>query len=162
MTAPEKVLEECPSPLLDENLRRRMGEAALNVVQAAGYVNAGTVEFLMDDGRNFYFLEMNTRLQVEHPVTEAVTGLDLVQEQFRIAAGEPLSIRQEDVHLRGWAIECRICRGECRSRRWAWGIPSAWCDCYVEEEEMVTLDLRPAAPGPGGSGHRRPRDFPAD
>jgi acetyl-CoA carboxylase biotin carboxylase subunit len=104
----QKVLEECPSPLLDENLRRRMGEAALNVVQAAGYVNAGTVEFLMDDDRNFYFLEMNTRLQVEHPVTEAVTGLDLVQEQFRIAAGEPLSIRQEDVHLRGWAIECRI------------------------------------------------------
>jgi len=93
---------------LDEALRRQMGEAALNVVRAAGYVNAGTVEFLMDDERNFYFLEMNTRLQVEHPVTEAVTGIDLVQEQFRIASGEPLSVRQEDVSLRGWAIECRI------------------------------------------------------
>ena len=104
----QKILEECPSPLLDEPLRRRMGEAALNVVRAAGYVNAGTVEFLMDDNREFYFLEMNTRLQVEHPVTEAVAGLDLVQEQFRIAAGEPLSLRQEDVKLRGWAIECRV------------------------------------------------------
>ncbi len=104
----QKVLEECPSPLLDDDLRRRMGEAALNVVRAAGYVNAGTVEFLMDDEKNFFFLEMNTRLQVEHPVTEAVTGVDLVQEQFRIAAGAQLSIRQEDVELRGWAIECRI------------------------------------------------------
>jgi acetyl-CoA carboxylase biotin carboxylase subunit len=104
----QKVLEECPSPLLDEPLRRRMGEAALNVARAAGYVNAGTVEFLMDDNREFYFLEMNTRLQVEHPVTEAVTGLDLVQEQFRVAAGERLSLRQEDVRLRGWAIECRV------------------------------------------------------
>jgi len=104
----QKVLEESPSPLLDEDLRSRMGAAALSVVRAAEYVNAGTVEFLMDDERNFYFLEMNTRLQVEHPVTEAVTGLDLVQEQLRIAAGEPLSVRQEDVKLRGWAIECRI------------------------------------------------------
>ncbi len=104
----QKVLEECPSPLLDEDRRRRMGEAALNVVRAAGYVNAGTVEFLMDDEKNFYFLEMNTRLQVEHPVTEAVTGVDLVQQQFRIAAGERLPFRQEDVQLRGWAIECRI------------------------------------------------------
>jgi len=104
----QKVVEECPSPFLDEDLRRRMGEAALKVVRTAGYENAGTVEFLMDEERNFYFLEMNTRLQVEHPVTEAVTGLDLVKEQFRIAAGEPLSIRQKDVRLRGWAMECRI------------------------------------------------------
>jgi acetyl-CoA carboxylase biotin carboxylase subunit len=93
---------------VDEELRQRMGEAALNVVRAAGYVNAGTVEFLMDDERNFYFLEMNTRLQVEHPVTEVVTGIDIVREQFRIAAGEPLAIGQQDVRLRGWAIECRI------------------------------------------------------
>ena len=104
----QKVLEESPSPFLDQDLRERMGEAALRVARAAKYENAGTVEFLMDDSRNFYFLEMNTRLQVEHPVTEAVTGLDLVCEQFRIAAGECLSVRQDDIKQRGWALECRI------------------------------------------------------
>ncbi len=104
----QKVMEECPSPVLDEDLRRRMGEAALRVIRASGYVNAGTVEFLLDDQKQFYFLEMNTRLQVEHPVTEMVTGFDLVEQQLRIAAGEPLTIRQEDVELRGWALECRI------------------------------------------------------
>lgn len=104
----QKVIEECPSPVMDEDLRRRMGEAALRVIRAAHYENAGTVEFLLDDERNFYFLEMNTRLQVEHPVTELVTGLDLVEQQFRIAAGEPLAIQQGDIRLRGWALECRI------------------------------------------------------
>jgi acetyl-CoA carboxylase biotin carboxylase subunit len=104
----QKVVEECPSTIVDEQLRHRMGEAAIRVLKAAGYENAGTVEFLVDRDRNFYFLEMNTRLQVEHPVTEEVTGVDLVQEQFRIAAGEPLSLRQENVRLRGWALECRI------------------------------------------------------
>lgn len=104
----QKVVEESPSPLLDADLRRQMGEAALRVIRAAHYENAGTVEFLLDDDRKFYFLEMNTRLQVEHPVTEMVTGLDLVQRQFRIAAGEPLGIRQDDVQPRGWAMECRI------------------------------------------------------
>jgi acetyl-CoA carboxylase biotin carboxylase subunit len=104
----QKVVEECPSPLVDEPLRREMGEAALRVVQATNYVNAGTVEFLMDEDKNFYFLEMNTRLQVEHPVTEMVTGLDLVREQIRIASGEPLSLEQSQVQMRGWAIECRI------------------------------------------------------
>ncbi|MGH9581199.1 MAG: acetyl-CoA carboxylase biotin carboxylase subunit [Terriglobales bacterium] len=104
----QKVVEEAPSPLLDEALRRRMGEAAVRVARAAGYSNAGTVEFLMDQERNFYFLEMNTRLQVEHPVTELVTGLDLVQWQIRIAAGEKLAFEQEEVRLRGHAIECRI------------------------------------------------------
>jgi acetyl-CoA carboxylase, biotin carboxylase subunit len=104
----QKVLEECPSPFVDEELRQKMGRAALNVVRAADYVNAGTVEFLMDEHRNFYFLEMNTRLQVEHPVTEEVSGLDLVRAQFQIAAGEPLQLRQEDVRMRGWAMECRV------------------------------------------------------
>ncbi len=104
----QKVIEECPSPVLGEDLRRQMGEAALRVIRAAHYENVGTVEFLLDDERKFYFLEMNTRLQVEHPVTEMVTGLDLVEQQFRIAVGEPLGIRQADVRLRGWALECRI------------------------------------------------------
>ncbi|MBZ5498106.1 MAG: acetyl-CoA carboxylase biotin carboxylase subunit [Acidobacteriia bacterium] len=104
----QKVIEESPSPALNEDLRRLMGEAALRVIRAARYENAGTVEFLLDEDMKFYFLEMNTRLQVEHPVTEMVTGLDLVEQQLRIAAGEPLGIRQEDIRLRGWALECRI------------------------------------------------------
>jgi len=104
----QKVIEECPSPIMDADLRRRMGEAALQVGRAAGYYNAGTVEFLVDPNRGFYFLEMNTRLQVEHPVTEMVTGLDLVQWQIRIAAGENLGLRQEDVVMRGAAVECRV------------------------------------------------------
>ena len=104
----QKVVEESPSPIVDSEMRSRMGEAAVRAARAAGYYNAGTVEFLVDADRNFYFLEMNTRLQVEHPVTECVTGLDLVKLQIRIAAGEPLPFRQEDVELRGAAIECRI------------------------------------------------------
>ena len=104
----QKVLEEAPSPLVDPEMRRRMGEVAVRVAKAAEYWNAGTVEFLVDAEKNFYFLEMNTRLQVEHPVTELVTGLDLVHLQIRIAAGEKLPFRQEDVVIRGHAIECRI------------------------------------------------------
>ncbi|HJZ67491.1 MAG TPA: acetyl-CoA carboxylase biotin carboxylase subunit [Blastocatellia bacterium] len=104
----QKVLEECPSPIVDDELRRRMGEAAVGIARAAGYVNAGTIEFLVDSERNFYFLEMNTRLQVEHPVTELVTGRDLVHEQIRVAAGEKLSFSQDEVVMRGAAIECRI------------------------------------------------------
>jgi acetyl-CoA carboxylase biotin carboxylase subunit len=105
----QKVLEECPSPIMTADLRERIGEAAVKVARAAGYANAGTVEFLVDRDRNFYFLEMNTRLQVEHPVTELVTGLDLVDWQLRIAAGERLTtLRQEDVKWTGAAIECRI------------------------------------------------------
>jgi acetyl-CoA carboxylase biotin carboxylase subunit len=106
----QKVMEECPSPLVVQypEMRQAMGEAAIRVAQAAAYYNAGTVEFLVDGDRNFYFLEVNTRLQVEHPVTELVTGLDLVKLQVEIAAGAPLPIRQEDVSWRGSAIECRI------------------------------------------------------
>ncbi len=104
----QKVSEECPSPAVSDDLRRRMGETAVHIGKLAGYWNAGTVEFLLDPQGNFYFLEMNTRLQVEHPVTELVTGIDLVKEQLRIAAGEFLSWRQEDVRMRGTAIECRI------------------------------------------------------
>jgi acetyl-CoA carboxylase, biotin carboxylase subunit len=104
----QKVIEEAPSAVVSEDLRRRMGEAAVRLALSAGYVNAGTVEFLVDDKENFYFLEMNTRLQVEHPVTELVTGLDLVHLQLRVAMGEVLPIAQEDVRLRGHAIECRI------------------------------------------------------
>ncbi len=104
----QKVIEECPSPVVDSDLRERMGRAALRVVEAARYRNAGTVEFLVDTDRNFYFLEMNTRLQVEHAVTEAVTGIDLVVEQIRIAAGGRLDISQSEVVMRGSAIECRV------------------------------------------------------
>jgi acetyl-CoA carboxylase, biotin carboxylase subunit len=104
----QKLIEESPSTCVDATLRARMAEAACRVARAAGYVNAGTVEFLVDADRHFYFLEMNTRLQVEHPVTEMVTGIDLVREQLRIAAGEPLGYGQGDVTWRGWAIECRI------------------------------------------------------
>jgi acetyl-CoA carboxylase biotin carboxylase subunit len=106
----QKVIEECPAPAMVRwpELREQMGAAAVRVARAAGYSNAGTVEFLVDRDGRFYFLEMNTRLQVEHPVTELVTGVDLVEWQLRIAAGEPLTIRQEDVTWNGWAVECRV------------------------------------------------------
>jgi acetyl-CoA carboxylase biotin carboxylase subunit len=104
----QKLLEESPSPVLDANLRQKMGKAAVKAAQSINYVGAGTVEFLLDAHGHFYFMEMNTRIQVEHPVTEMVTGLDLIAEQIRIAQGEKLSIRQRDVEIRGHAIECRI------------------------------------------------------
>jgi acetyl-CoA carboxylase biotin carboxylase subunit len=106
----QKLLEEAPSPFIadDEELRQRMGQVAVRTAQAVGYVNAGTIEFLVDKDKNFYFLEMNTRLQVEHPVTEMVTGIDIVKEQMRIARGRPLRYTQDDVHLKSCAIECRI------------------------------------------------------
>jgi acetyl-CoA carboxylase biotin carboxylase subunit len=104
----QKVMEESPSPFIDKSLRRKMGEAALAISKIAGYTSAGTVEFLVNQNRDFYFLEMNTRLQVEHPVTEFVLGIDLVKEQIRVAAGEPLRWRQEQIRQRGWSLECRI------------------------------------------------------
>lgn len=130
----QKVLEESPSPAIKPEMRRRMGETAVRAAQAAGYANAGTIEFLADADGNFYFLEMNTRLQVEHPVTELVAGVDLVHLQIRIAAVEKLPFRQEDVCLRGHAIECRV---------------------YAEDPEnnffpspgMITLLNEPAGPG---------------
>jgi acetyl-CoA carboxylase biotin carboxylase subunit len=104
----QKILEESPSPFLNEKLRNKMGDAAVRLARAIGYTNAGTVEFLVDKNRNFYFMEMNTRVQVEHPVTEMVTGIDIVKEQIRIAAGERLDLRQKDVRFTGHSIECRI------------------------------------------------------
>lgn len=104
----QKVLEESPSTAISEELRRKMGETAVSAAKAVGYENAGTIEFLLDKHKNFYFMEMNTRIQVEHPVTELVSGLDLIKEQIRVAAGEPLSVSQEDVKITGHAIECRI------------------------------------------------------
>ncbi len=105
----QKLVEESPSPALTPSLRAKMGEAAIKAVRASGYTNAGTIEFLLDEKRDFYFLEVNARLQVEHPVTELVTGVDLVREQLRVAAGERLSLTQAEVFHKGCAIECRIC-----------------------------------------------------
>ncbi len=149
----QKVMEECPSPLVDEDLRWRMGEAAVRIGRLAGYVNAGTVEFLVDQSRDFYFLEMNTRLQVEHPVTEMVVGIDLVKAQLRIAAGEPLAWRQGDVKLRGAAIECRVyaedpannffpCPGLIRRLQEPRG-PGVRSDSGVHEGWMVPLEYDP-------------------
>jgi acetyl-CoA carboxylase biotin carboxylase subunit len=104
----QKLLEEAPSPFVDEELRQQMGAVAVKAAQAVDYVNAGTIEFLVDKDKNYFFLEMNTRLQVEHPVTEMATGIDIVKEQIRIARGRQLSYSQEDVQLKGAAIECRI------------------------------------------------------
>jgi acetyl-CoA carboxylase biotin carboxylase subunit len=106
----QKLLEEAPSPFVDddEDLRKRMGDVACKAAAAVGYINAGTIEFLVDKEKNFYFLEMNTRLQVEHPVTELVTGIDIVKEQIRVARGRKLSREQHEIKLNGWAIECRV------------------------------------------------------
>jgi len=130
----QKVIEEAPSPMVDPDMRRRMGETAVRVAQAAGYTNAGTVEFLVDQQKNFYFLEMNTRLQVEHPVTELVTGLDLVHLQIHIANGERLPFTQQDVSIRGHAIECRIYAEDPDNN-------------YFPSPGKITLLLLPSGPG---------------
>ena len=130
----QKVVEEAPSPVVDSEMRRRMGEVAVRVAQAAGYTNAGTVEFLVDQQKNFYFLEMNTRLQVEHPVTELITGLDLVHLQIHIANGEALPFSQEQVQIRGHAIECRIYAEDPDNN-------------YFPSPGKITLLLLPSGPG---------------
>src|SRR5271168_5015149 len=130
----QKVMEEAPSPIVDAEMRRSMGEVAVRVAQAAGYTNAGTVEFLVDQQRNFYFLEMTTRLQVEHPVTELITGLDLVHLQIRIAAGEKLPFEQQDIRIRGHAIECRIYAEDPDNN-------------YFPSPGKITLLLSPSGPG---------------
>jgi len=130
----QKVLEEAPSPIVDPEMRRRMGEVAVRVAQAANYTNAGTVEFLVDQQKNFYFLEMNTRLQVEHPVTELTTGLDLVHLQIHIANGEKLPFTQQENSIRGHAIECRIYAEDPDNN-------------YFPSPGKITLLLPPAGPG---------------
>ncbi|MDE7105017.1 MAG: acetyl-CoA carboxylase biotin carboxylase subunit [Ruminococcus sp.] len=104
----QKILEECPSPIISTELRKKMGEAAVTAAKECGYYNAGTIEFLVDENRDFYFMEMNTRIQVEHPITEEVTGFDIVKAQIEVAADMPLDLKQEDIEIRGHAIECRI------------------------------------------------------
>ncbi len=130
----QKLIEEAPSPFMDEELRQKMGTVAVKAAQSVEYVNAGTIEFLVDKDKNFYFLEMNTRLQVEHPVTELVTGVDIVAEQIRIARGRQLSYKQEDVHLRGHAIECRVNAEDPYNG-------------FLPSTGLVTLSIVPTGPG---------------
>ena len=104
----QKIIEETPSTAIDEKLRNKMGEAAIKATKVAGYTSCGTIEFLVDSNKNFYFMEMNTRIQVEHPITEERTGIDIVKEQIKIAAGEPLKLKQKNIEFRGHSIECRI------------------------------------------------------
>jgi acetyl-CoA carboxylase biotin carboxylase subunit len=130
----QKLLEESPSPFLDEDLRQRMGEVACKASEAVEYLNAGTIEFLVDKDQKFYFLEMNTRLQVEHPVTEMVTGIDIVKEQIRIARGRKLRSSQEDIRLKGWAIECRINAEDPYNH-------------FLPSTGMITQSILPTGPG---------------
>ena len=149
----QKVVEEAPCAVLSDELRAEMAEAAVNAAKACGYVGAGTVEFLLDRQRNFYFLEMNTRLQVEHPVTELITGLDLVELQIRVARGEKFTWPQSDISIRGHAIECRIyaedpvnnflpSTGKLKRHRYPAG-PGVRVDAGVEEEQHITIDYDP-------------------
>src|SRR5205807_3281445 len=130
----QKIIEESPSSAITPTLRAEMGDAALHIARASGYMNAGTIEFMLDEERRFYFLEMNTRLQVEHPVTEQVTGLDLVRHQLRIAAGEPLSITQEQISQRGHAIEVRIYAEDSQQQ-------------FLPSTGIITRFVKPSAPG---------------
>ena len=134
----QKMIEESPSIALSEELRQKMGEAAVKAAKAANYTNAGTIEFLLENQNTFYFMEMNTRIQVEHPVTEWVTGIDLVKEQIRIAAGEPLSWTQDQVSINGHAIECRI-NAENPSKNFR-PSPGTITDMYLPGGKGVRID----------------------
>ena len=130
----QKLIEESPSPFVDDGLRQALGEAAIAVARSVGYSNAGTMEFLVDKDKNFYFMEINARLQVEHPVTELVTGIDIVQQQILLAAGEKLSVGQDDIRLNGWSIECRINAAD----------PA---DNFMPSPGEITSLILPAGPG---------------
>jgi acetyl-CoA carboxylase biotin carboxylase subunit len=130
----QKLIEESPSPFVDDGLRQALGEAAIAVARSVGYTNAGTMEFLVDKNKNFYFMEINARLQVEHPVTELVTGIDIVQQQILLAAGEKLTFGQEEVRLNGWSIECRINAAD----------PA---DNFMPSPGEITSLILPAGPG---------------
>ena len=134
----QKMIEESPSVVIDEELRSRMGQAAVQAAKAAGYTNAGTIEFLLERDGQFYFMEMNTRIQVEHPVTEWVTGIDLIKEQIRIASGEPLGFTQNEIVLRGHAIECRI-NAECPKQNFR-PSPGTITDVYFPGGNGVRID----------------------
>lgn len=134
----QKMIEESPSVALDEDLRIRMGEVAVRAAKAAKYENAGTIEFLLEKNGSFYFMEMNTRIQVEHPVTEWVTGIDLIKEQIRIAEGKPLSVKQEDIRITGHAIECRI-NAENPSKNFR-PSPGTITDLYLPGGKGVRID----------------------
>lgn len=134
----QKMIEESPSIAISEELRQKMGDAAVRAAKAAGYVNAGTIEFLLEKDGHFYFMEMNTRIQVEHPVTEWVTGIDLIQEQIRIASGEALSFSQKDVHLTGHAMECRI-NAENPSKNFR-PCPGTITDLYLPGGKGIRID----------------------
>ena len=139
----QKIIEEAPAPLFDETMRTKLGEAAVKAALSIGYVNAGTIEFLVDKENHFYFLEMNTRLQVEHPVTEEITGLDLVEEQLNIAAGKPLSHKQKDIRRDGHAIEVRICAEDPKT---FFPSPGRITDLKLPEQPNVRHECA-AAPG---------------
>ncbi|CAF2386746.1 unnamed protein product [Rotaria sp. Silwood2] len=151
----QKVIEEAPSVFLDKETRRKMGEEAVQLAHAVGYYSAGTVEFMVDSKRNFYFLEMNTRLQVEHPITEATTGIDLVHQMIRVAKGHKLRFKQEDIGIRGWAIECRVYAedpykafglpsiGRLTSYKDPSYIPNVRCDSGITEGSEISLYYDP-------------------
>ncbi|GIX96052.1 propionyl-CoA carboxylase alpha chain, mitochondrial [Caerostris extrusa] len=136
----QKVIEEAPSTFVDEKLRKAMGEQAVALAQAVGYDSAGTVEFLVDSKKNFYFLEMNTRLQVEHPITECITGVDLVQQMIRVAKGHKLKINQNDVGINGWAIESRVYAEDPYKN---FGLPSVRCDSGIQEGSEISIFYDP-------------------
>ncbi len=151
----QKVIEEAPSTFLDPETRKKMGEQAIRLAKAVDYTSAGTVEFLVDSQKNFYFLEMNTRLQVEHPITECISGVDIVQEMIRIARGHPLNFKQSDIKINGWAFESRVYAedpyknfglpsiGRLSSYKEPTFIPNVRCDSGIEEGSEISIYYDP-------------------